>query len=92
MATLSSDERRRLQREAVAAGRVKHRHCMQCYGCYVAHDRSKFYLLLEFLAVHCLCTQSVPFCCMHVASPLSPPSSGSGLVSVLVQYAAVPAR
>jgi|EP01043_Picozoa_sp_COSAG02_P048485 hypothetical protein len=54
VATLSSDEMRRLQREAVAARRVKHMHCMQCYGFYIAHDKSKFYLLLEFLAVRFL--------------------------------------
>ena len=51
VATLTTDEIRRLQREAVAARRVKHMHCMQCYGFYIAHDKSKFYLLLEFLAV-----------------------------------------
>ena len=58
-ATLSSDEVRRLQREAVAARRVKHTNCMQCYGFYMAHDKSKFYLLLEFLAVHLLITYCV---------------------------------
>ena len=50
VARLSSDEMRRLKREALAARRVKHTHCMQCYGYYIARDESKFYLLLEFLA------------------------------------------
>jgi serine/threonine protein kinase len=49
-ARLTQDEMRRLKREALAARRVKHTHCMQCYGFYIAHDQSKFYLLLEFLA------------------------------------------
>lgn len=49
-ARLTHAEMRRLKREALAARRVKHTHCMQCYGFYIAHDESKFYLLLEFLA------------------------------------------
>ena len=49
-AKLSEDETRRLMREATAARRVKHPNCMQCYGFYIAQDRSKFFLLLEFLA------------------------------------------
>eukprot|EP01048_Picozoa_sp_COSAG05_P006841 COSAG05_NODE_462_length_9561_cov_5.923378_6_plen_826_part_00 len=47
---LKQEELRRLAREAKAAARVKHPYCMQCYGCYLSHDKTKFFLLCEFLA------------------------------------------